>query len=562
MSIQLDIIQKENGKGIELSFNEVPPEKLALRLMEVGFLSTPDPRKWYTRFANHPAFNDYAKKLKTTLLEGGDYLKVKASPSFKASQQNLDNYLFSHATYTITQSGETVQDSYVIFENFKVAELIARQFGIEKYGAAFIRVDVKRKGNKVKSESLLDNRKYIDNTYVWKDDISGEDSETSPEEAITDVIILESASEQQPVEVDPRMDEEADRQEPVPIIDDFDTPPISEIPNQFEDEFDHTTITAENPLSYGQIIELTRTIDDLTFVSVKEESFANHPFSHWLPYLLGSIGFDQYHQQAWQDYDEDDNLILTPLLDTILIYKTLQCKEADLVKAMLYFGLQQQLFDEPAIDLEKFLQLPYYNESGRYFLFEMIIGRKNEAWLENLKYLAEQYLEQVLLPAGIDSIHFINQVNRIGDDQSDWILLQEVPALESVANMQALPKLPDEELGSDEPQTDKTDSKQAPPIIQVEEEPTDDKNNLVQLSEPTLESEPRRSVTVLARMNTIDEGNTVDFSNQPYTEVVNSLRPFGEIFSITQGTGPLLLTTIDLKEELMISPLDYIGIRG
>lgn len=159
--MQLEYSFNEEHDGIELHFKEEPSEKEKAHLKESGFKEGfHQPLKWWVK--RHPAFVTFAEELKETLLKGDPFTSVLIQPSFYPSQENIDHNKFSYVTITYLKGGVPEQESYVIFDPWKVvAKAVATRYGIKKYGSSFKEVDVTPRKMKIKARELLEKGKVI-----------------------------------------------------------------------------------------------------------------------------------------------------------------------------------------------------------------------------------------------------------------------------------------------------------------------------------------------------------------------------------------------------------------
>lgn len=159
--MQLEYSFNEEHDGIELHFKEEPSAKQKAHLKESGFKEGfHQPLKWWAK--RHPAFVTFAEELKKTLLKGDPFTSVLIQPSFYPSQENIDHNKFSYVTITYLKDGVPEQESYVIFDPWKVvAKAVATRYGKEKYGSSFKEVDVTPRKMKIKARELLEKGKVI-----------------------------------------------------------------------------------------------------------------------------------------------------------------------------------------------------------------------------------------------------------------------------------------------------------------------------------------------------------------------------------------------------------------
>jgi len=159
--MQLEYSFNEEHDGIELHFKEEPSSKEKAHLKESGFKEGfHQPLKWWVK--RHPAFVTFAEELKKTLLKGDPFTGVLIQPSFYPSQENIDHNKFSYVTITYLKDGVPEQESYVIFDPWKVvAKAVATRYGKEKYGSFFKEVDVTPRKMKIKARELLNKGKVI-----------------------------------------------------------------------------------------------------------------------------------------------------------------------------------------------------------------------------------------------------------------------------------------------------------------------------------------------------------------------------------------------------------------
>ena len=86
--MELSITENKKKKGIELSFSEELPQKLATFLKELGFKEAlRNPLKWYADA--HLAYQNFATSLSEVLSNNGDWETVNIYPSFEPSLENI-----------------------------------------------------------------------------------------------------------------------------------------------------------------------------------------------------------------------------------------------------------------------------------------------------------------------------------------------------------------------------------------------------------------------------------------------------------------------------------------
>ncbi len=355
--MKVEVILNDAKRGVELLFSEELPKGLANRLKEVGFKQGfKEPLKWYA--PQHPAFINYAKELKEALLKDEAFLSIHIQPSFDPSEENIDHNKFSYVTISFNKDKNKEQDSYVLFDSYKtIATAISKRFGKNKYGVAFLDVDVSPRNYKRKARKLLQEGKVIaDNTPKEpKDD---------------DFEIIEKSQEVSPLY----------HGTCIPF-------------KRFEKQF-IGTVTGDIPSQFGYHFTPSK--------ELSEQLFANEPYK------------DSY---------EDCRVYNVG----IKVKKTLRTTESTLVKKVLRWGVEQNIITERPEELLKVLQLPYYDPKGssQATIFNTLNSEKWEnkgKRIINYEILTIRYLNEVLRPMGIDSIHYMNEIEWSNEQRYDWIV--------------------------------------------------------------------------------------------------------------------------------------------
>ncbi|WP_029209434.1 N-6 DNA methylase [Aquimarina agarilytica] len=159
--MELSITENKKKKGIELSFSEELPQKLATFLKELGFKEAlRNPLKWYADA--HPAYQKFATSLSEVLSNNGDWETVNIYHSFKPSLENIDANKFSVITIYFQGTEKAQQQDYVLFDSYKkVALEIATHFAMIQYGDALKHIEVYPRNYKRKARELFKEGKII-----------------------------------------------------------------------------------------------------------------------------------------------------------------------------------------------------------------------------------------------------------------------------------------------------------------------------------------------------------------------------------------------------------------
>ncbi len=159
--MELSITENKKKKGIELSFSEELPQKLATFLKELGFKEAlRNPLKWYADA--HPAYQNFATSLSEVLSNNSDWETVNIYPSFKPSLENIDSNKFSVITIYFQGTEKAKQQDYVLFDSYKkVALEIATHFAMIQYGDTLKHIEVYPRNYKRKARELFKEGKII-----------------------------------------------------------------------------------------------------------------------------------------------------------------------------------------------------------------------------------------------------------------------------------------------------------------------------------------------------------------------------------------------------------------
>ncbi len=380
--MKVEVTLNDAKRGVELLFSEELPKGLANRLKEVGFKQGfREHLKWYA--PQHPAFITYAEELKEALLKEEAFLSVDIQPSFEPSEENIDHDKFSYVTISFSKEKNKEQDSYVLFDSYKtIATAISKRFGKNKYGVAFLDVDVSPRNYKRKARALLKEGKVIANSSPrkYKED---------------DFEIIEKSQKVSPLY----------HGTCIPF-------------KRFEKQF-LGSITGDIPSHFGYHFTPSK--------ELSEQLFANEPYK------------DSY---------EDCRVFVVG----IKVKKTLRTTESTLVKKVLSWGVEQKIITERPEELLKVLQLPYYDPKGtkQETIFNTLNSDKwenNGKPIINYEILTIRYLNEVLRPMGIDSIHYMNEIERASEQRYDWIVFDE----SQILYKEVIPKV-------------KSDSKESPKV--------------------------------------------------------------------------------------------------
>ena len=185
--MELLITENKKKKGVELSFSEELPQKLATFLKELGFKEAlRNPLKWYADA--HPAYQKFATSLSEVLSNNGDWETVNVYPSFKPSLENIDANKFSVITIYFQGTEKAQQQDYVLFDSYKkVALEIATHFAMIQYGDTLKHIEVYPRNYKRKARELFKEGKIIqrvpeEEIDTVKESSSEEKSNTTPKE--------------------------------------------------------------------------------------------------------------------------------------------------------------------------------------------------------------------------------------------------------------------------------------------------------------------------------------------------------------------------------------------
>ena len=436
--MELEISYNDEQKGIELLFDQDPPQSLADRLIELGLKKGfRVPLKWTVK--RHPAYSTYAGELKEALLKKRDYLNVQIHPSFKPTEENIDHNKFSYVTISYQEGGNTKQENFVVFDSFKkVAEAIATQYGKQQYKDAFLSVDASPRKNKRKVRKLFTDGKIITESF---DTVKSKDKEMSwVVYSSTGKIDSYQISEEKAkayIQRRPEFSRDKMRYEQMEKQKAFalwDKQKKEEETETNEDSISDSKESFQTP--EFEIIDKKRAITpvyhgtcvpfehfDKQFLGAKSGDIPSHLGHHFTPNK--KLASTLFANDPYEDSYEHCRYIQVKLN----VKKTLKTTEEFLVKTILRWGLDKDIIKKQKQELTELLQLPYWaNERKEKSLITTL---QTDKWVKkgepliDYEKLAIRYLNEVLKPQGFDSILYQNAMEWEHENRYDWIVFDE-----------------------------------------------------------------------------------------------------------------------------------------
>jgi|GEM_PF-833160 hypothetical protein len=435
--MKLDISFNNEKNGIELLFSEQPSKVLGDYLTELGFKKGfKVPLKWTS--PRHPAYATYAGELKEALLKKRDELSVPIRASFQPTEENIDHNKFSYVTISYKEAGEKKQTNFVVFDTYKkVATAIAKKYGKQHY-KGFLSVDVAPRKYKHKVRGLLSQGKVITGSedvmpltgkeMIWVVYAStGKiDSLQLSEEKATayiqrrpkfsrDKMRYEPLEKQQALALWEKQQQEEQVQESEATspqsTEKFNTAGVEIIDEKRE----------INPVYHGTCIPFKQF--DKQFLGLKSGDIPSHLGYHFTPNK--KLAATLFANDPFEDSYEHCRYIEARLR----VKKTLKTTEEVLVKTILKWGVENDIIQERKEELLQLLTLPYHTDKGNEN--NLVDTLNSDQWTTyghpfiNYEALATAYLNKVLIPQGIDSIWYQNDIEWAHEKRYDWIVFDK-----------------------------------------------------------------------------------------------------------------------------------------
>ena len=142
-----------------------------------------------------------------------------------------------------------------------------------------------------------------------------------------------------------------------------------------------------------------------------EPKFGDH--NHILDYL--GFHFTPDKEMAERLFCKPPNFVLYTV--ELSVNKTLKISESQLVKDILTWGYENNIYDTEKVDLKRLLKLPYDTDS---------ICITSSLWSDNDRIINKKVLsfkyKEYLINQGYDSIEYLNEIEWKDKNRYDWIV--------------------------------------------------------------------------------------------------------------------------------------------